>query len=549
MIAKDEKTTRPWATYAAWGLLTAGLLAAFWPYFGEMWSRWFPRWDEADLGLYARLVEGESYYTHGPLIPLVSFVIAALLIRHTRIAVRPNWRLGLAILAPSLLLHLTASFARVNFAQGFALVGTVAGLVAMIWGGQGLRRLWFPIAFLVFMIPLPDVTIGDLNFRLKMLASKAGVTLANAVGVIAESSGNRVFIAGDKSLVVANVCNGLRTLISLLAFGALYAYVCRVRRGWRLLLFAMSVPVAVVSNAIRIMSLIVVADIWDEQVATGWFHDGSGLMIYALAFLMMFGLERGILWGHRLAGRPMEIEGLFPDVRRGPDDEGQWGRMVAAAGRRRGWVAVAMVGVAALAVWHLQRKIPTVWDENMAANAVPGRMEVAGRQFRGNPRAVSRKTLGILETEDFFYSVYHAPGAPPLDFCIIFSRDNRKGTHPPDQCLEGGGNEIMHKDGLVVQTAGGRSVPCRELVVQIGQRMMYFLYTYKCGDTYTGSFWRQQLSIFANGLLSRDASGALIRLSTPVQGDIAEARRWCVDFMQNAIPHLDKNLQVEAATQ
>ena len=91
-------------------------------------------------------------------------------------------------------------------------------------------------------------------------------------------------------------------------------------------------------------------------------------------------------------------------------------------------------------------------------------------------------------------------------------------------------------------------MPCRELVIQQGRHRRYFLYTYKCGDAYTGSFWRQQLVIFFNGLFSRDASGALIRLSTPVQRNVAGARRWCRQFMERAVPYLDRNLQVEAAT-
>jgi len=85
-------------------------------------------------------------------------------------------------------------------------------------------------------------------------------------------------------------------------------------------------------------------------------------------------------------------------------------------------------------------------------------------------------------------------------------------------------------------------VPCRELVVQAGPNQQYHLYTYRCGETYTGSFWRQQLAIFANGLLSRDASGALIRVSTPVRGDVADARQRAKRLLGAAVPHLDRAL-------
>ena len=79
-------------------------------------------------------------------------------------------------------------------------------------------------------------------------------------------------------------------------------------------------------------------------------------------------------------------------------------------------------------------------------------------------------------------------------------------------------------------------------------RYVHFLYTYKCGSKYTDSFWVQQLVIFCNGLSDRNASGALVRSSTPIDGDIgdaeavASARAMSVAMMRAAIPHLDRGL-------
>lgn len=537
---------RAWASAAAWLLIIVGLVGVFGPSFGEMWSRWFPRWREADLGLYERITGGESYYTHGPLVPLVSVFIVWMLIRYAAILVRPSRLLGGGLLVLSLILQLMACFARVNFVQGFAFIGVVAGLVLMLWGLRALWRLAFPIAFLAFMAPLPEVTIYDLNFRLKMLASDLGVGLANMVGVIAAHSGNRVFLPGDKSLVIANVCNGLRTLISLLAFGALYAYVCRLRGLWRWGLFAMTVPVALVSNAIRVAILIIVADVWGTQLATGWVHDGTGVLIYVLAFLFMFGLERATLWVRRAIGRPAPVAPLFHDVRRGPQDDLQVGRMIAAA---RGWPVVAvavLVLLTAVGAHHFRRSLPPVWTDRIAQSALPKEMTIDGHLLYGYNRTLDRRTLAILETEDYFYTMYAGAGAPAIECCIIFSRDNRKGTHPPDQCLAGVGEGIIHKGGVAIEAAGRQGrIPCREIVVQTGDRRTYFLYTYKCGEQYTDSFWGQQLVIVLNGLRDRDASGAMIRLSTPVDAGAAEARARCSEFMRSAIPHLDSALDME----
>ncbi|HUU10188.1 MAG TPA: EpsI family protein [Phycisphaerae bacterium] len=538
------QTDKPrWSRWMPWLMLGAGLAAAYALNFYEMWVRWFPAWRRTNLGLYDRIMEGESYYTHGPLVPVVSLIIAILLIRHTRIQVRRSPVLGTVVLVGSLLLHLVACLARVNFASGFSLIGVLAGLVLLLWGRTALGRLWFPIAFLVFMVPLPEVSIAQLNFRLKMVAADTGVRLANLIGIVAERSGNQVFLEGDKQLVIANVCNGLRTLISLLAFGAIYTYVCKLRGLWRIGLFAMAVPVAVTSNSLRILGLIFVADVWDTRTATGAFHDISGLMIYLVAFALMFSLERLILGARQWAGRPATVLPLLHGVGRDAQDEDQWPRLVGAGRGAATWAAVGLVlATAAGAIW-LSRSVPSTWNGQMARGALPAEMDVDGKRLTSYDLEMDEATLTILETRDYLRRRYVVAGAPPLDFCIIFSEDNRKGTHPPDLCLEGGGQEIIATGDVAIAGVEGRgTVPCREIILQSGTSRLYFLYTYRCGDTYTRSFWMQQLTILANGLLSRNASGALIRVSTPVGRDVDEARQRCMRFLGAAIPHLDRAL-------
>lgn len=532
-----------WRAAGAWWLSVAGLTAAFARNFSGMWRRWFPAWNRAGLGLYDRLVQGDSYYTHGPLIPLVSLLMAVLLIRHTKIPVRPKRLTGSIVLGFSLLLHLGACLARANFASGFALIGVLAGLILLLWGGAALRRLWFPLAFLIFMVPLPEVSVASLNFRLKMLAASWAVALAEKLGLVVARSGSQVFLAGDKRLMIGNVCNGLRTLISLLAFGAVYAYVCRLRGLWRLGLFAMTIPVAVASNTLRIASLILVADVLTPEAATGWYHDLSGMMIFVIAFLLLFALERLVLWLRRVARRPGGVRPLFGGVAAGPEDRRQWQRLVRAAGGRAGWIAASALVLTAVGAWRLNASLPNTWRKNVAGSWLPIRLNVAGRQWHSYDMTLDERTLTILQTRDYLFRRYVTAEATPVDLCIIFSSDDRKGIHPPELCFEGSGSEVVAKADLTLTPVAGRgAVPCRELVVQSGLRKEYLLYTYKCGGNYTRSFWTQQFTIFVNGLLDRNASGALIRLSTHVEAGLAEARERTAQLLRVAIPHLSRAL-------
>jgi len=534
-----------WHALLLWLGIVAALTVMFYNTFREMWIRWFPAWRTAG-DLYHKITGGESYYTHGPLVPLVSLVIVLLLVRHVRIPVRPQRALGGIVLGLSLLLHLVACLARVNFVSGFAFIGVLCGLVLIFWGLEALKRLWFPIAFLIFMVPLPEVSIANLNFRLKMWASTIGVFLANLCGVMCERSGdwgNEVILSGDKRLVIANVCNGLRTLISLLAFGALYAYVCKLRGLWRVGLFLASIVVAVIANSVRILGLLIVADIWDEKVATGWFHDSSGILIFVLAFLLMFALEKAVLAIRAGLKRPAKIEPLFAGLLRTDQDEGQAGKLAMAVWRPSGMVSVVILGIAMGGTLWVSRSLPAVFDKQMAKKALPQQLSVAGAKWPGEDLELSQQEMDILETRDALVRQFRSAGTF-VEISIIFSEDNRKGTHPPDLCLEGGGQDIVSKQNLEVTGVQNRgSVSCRELVTRQGQASMYYLYTYKCGREYTDSFYRQQWVVLLNGLLARNASGALIRVRTPVYGnDIVGARRRAVAFMQAGIPHIDTNL-------
>ena len=547
---KTSKVWQKWLRRGGCVLLVAGLILAFRHNFYEMWFRWFPVWRSSnpDLSLYDRLVEGESYYTHGPLIPLVSLFISFLLVRYTKIRIRPQRLWGGLALGAFLMLHLASCLARVNFVSGFAFIGVLAGLVLFFWGWDALRRLWFPLAFLVFMVPMPMVTIAELNFRLKVLASRFGVALANAVGIIAVRSANRVFLEGDKNLVIANVCNGLRTIISLLAFGALYAYVCRLRGLWRVLLFALTIPAALLSNSLRVLSLIWVADVWNVRIATGWFHDFSGMMIFILAFILMFSLERLILWVRMAVGRPAKVRPLFEGQRLAPEERGQWSRMVGQVGRLSGYGVALVLLLVAGGAMKLYEDVPSSLNEKLVDKAVPDRLTILGHVMHGYNIPLSENDLRILEYPSYINRRYVGTDVASINLSFIFHKDNRKAVHPPDVCVEGGGNDIVAKINVDVRRIPGQEVvPCRGLLAvdKEGNRT-YHLYAYRCGDTNTRSFWYQQWIIFVNGLQDRNASGGLIHVTTPVTTDTNAAQQRCVEMIRAVLPHLDKNFPREA---
>lgn len=535
-------------------LATAGLLGLAWyGTFSRVWMQWFPAWWRRDTPLLDRLTGGDSYYTHGPLVPVVSLAVAVYI--YTRVGA-PAKRtaaaalLGWAVFVFFLLTHLLFTFASVTFASGFALLGVLAGLV-MIWGGRPLTKAYaLPIALLFFMVPLPLAWIDGINFELKVFATKAALWLAiHVFSVPAVVDGSYVLLAPDvaglpKTLVIENVCGGLRSIIALTYFAALFAALCRARGMWRWFLLLMAFPVAIACNVARITSLIVAAHHLGTEAAGehGWFHDLSGILVFALALAFMFLLESAVLLVGRLLKRDWSDARLL----------GYLGAVKGEAGKspRTGHPAVlaALAVAAGLSVYWMNRPEPQPMG-GIARAALPSRIELGQASYTSSELELDDKVLAILETDDYVYRRFTTePGSdqPAFDLLIVFSKNNRRGTHSPELCIQGSGERILSKGPVSIDAGDvtdGEPLAMREVISQDNRRTVYYLYVFKSGDSYTTHYTLQQATILLHGLLRRDSAGALIRLTVPVrEDDLDSARKLAQEAATRLMPVIDENL-------
>jgi hypothetical protein len=106
-----------------------------------------------------------------------------------------------------------------------------------------------------------------------------------------------------------------------------------------------------------------------------------------------------------------------------------------------------------------------------------------------------------------------------------------------------GGEVLLARDMELTGEAGIGTVGCRELEIRKGQQITYYVYTFKSGSTYTARFGWQQILLFLGTRLSGNASGALIRVSTPVSGNPDESKKRAVDLLRAALPYLHRALK------
>ncbi len=228
----------------------------------------------------------ETYYSHGFLVPLISiFLIWQKRKELNRFNINPSPK-GWLFFIHAILIYLISALFGIYFLAGFSLLLLLPGIVLLFLGWQFLKKILFSLLFLSFMIPLPLVAISNISFRLKILASQIAVFIVNLIGLPAIREGS-IIKTKHSYLVVEDPCSGIRSLIALIALGALMAYLSRISKPKKVVLFLAAIPIAIFANVIRIAALTLVSEMYGAKVATGTFHDIMGIMVFVISFLSM----------------------------------------------------------------------------------------------------------------------------------------------------------------------------------------------------------------------------------------------------------------------
>jgi exosortase len=219
---------------------------------------------------------------HGVLIP---FVVLALFWwkRKELLAQRLEvWPPGLALLALALVLHVLGYLMQQPRISIVALFTGIYGLMGLAWGPRWLRASFFPFFLFVFCLPLGSLT-EPLTFRLRLLVSKTVAILCQhvlAINVVSEGT-NLINVPGQYSYEVAAACSGIRSLIATTAIAVIYAFVAFSKHWKRGVLILSAIPLAVVGNVFRMMTIVIAAEFGGQQ-AGAYVHEGGPLGVLSL---------------------------------------------------------------------------------------------------------------------------------------------------------------------------------------------------------------------------------------------------------------------------
>jgi exosortase len=225
-------------------------------------------------------------YSHGFLVP--PFALLLLWLRRDRLdpaALRPSlW--GAALLAAGIGLRLFGAYFYYIWFDAITLVPCVAGLVLLLGGRAAWRWAWPSVLFLSFMIPLPYRLATALSGPLQRLATVSSTFVMQVLGLPALAEGN-VIQLNDAAIDVVEACSGLRMLVVFFALAAAVALVIRRPALDRALIVFSAVPIAVLSNILRVTVTGILYQFTDNETANHFFHDVAGWLMMPLALGML----------------------------------------------------------------------------------------------------------------------------------------------------------------------------------------------------------------------------------------------------------------------
>jgi exosortase len=235
------------------------------------WNHWLPNLNQ----------------DHGKLVIPGAILLVWYHRKKLRAAVKKGSNWGLAFLGAGFLLFLLGTRALQPRITMLAIPVLIFGVVLFLWGRQVARILAFPIGFLVFMIPVG--ALQQTSFRLQFLITNTVEALSSLIGIKIYAVGTTLrAVNGDWGFDIAEGCSGIRSLVAIIMLTAIYAHVFE-REWWKkLVLLGLSVFFAIIANALRIFTIIIIARLGYPQLAGGLYHEYSGYITPMLALVVVF---------------------------------------------------------------------------------------------------------------------------------------------------------------------------------------------------------------------------------------------------------------------
>lgn len=196
---------------------------------------------------------------------------------------------GIALFAAALFMYLFAKLNDFMFLDGFSFVVMIWAIFRIRFTRESVRKILFPLAYLLFLVPPPGLAIDTITFPLKKISTYGSYLLLKLLHVPVVVFGAILKIK-EHELFIADACSGFRSIVTLLALGALYAYYQETSTKKKWAIFLSVIPLGIMGNIFRIALTGLISYHIGARFAEGFFHTFSGGVLFVFTVLGLIGI-------------------------------------------------------------------------------------------------------------------------------------------------------------------------------------------------------------------------------------------------------------------
>lgn len=492
--------------------------SAWWPILGGLALLYVPTW--WDL---AHTTWREDEQSHGPVVLLVTAYLVWL--RRRELATtpsRPNPLAGWALLGLGLTLYAVGRSQQVIIFETASQIPVLLGILLLGKGVGTLRIVWFPLFYLVFMIPLPGFLVSDATGPLKQSVSAVVEAGLYQFGYPVARSGVTLTI-GQYQLLVADACSGLNSILALASVGILYVYLLW-RRGWpgNVLLLAAILPIAYAANVLRVVFLALLTYYVGDASAQGALHGTASVALFSSAVLLLYALDKLLMRVIPPPAEPRRLSAAVAPQAFSATPSAISLRVAAMALLAASGLTLALAAQppAHATPINLQAMIPERFDDWQLDRSVVALPQPSELQTR----------IDTSYTQTLFRNYVNTSGQHLM---LVLAYGDSGKVHNPEVCYPGQGFALIKQEEAVIDT-GDQRLPVQHLLTYRDNVPETVTYWVMVGDQVSrfGAAWRLQQLKYT--LLGQVRDGLVFRVSSlAVAPDLAYALQ--ADFVRSLI--------------
>jgi len=444
---------------------------------------------------------------------------------------RPAWH-GAVVLGCGLVFFWLGELAGELFTQYLSFWLVIVGLCWLFLGGEKLKTILFPLVMVLTMFPLPHFVNTKITLKLKLLSSQLGVAMLHLYGMSAYREGNIIDL-GFTQLQVVDACSGLRYLTALVILGLLVAYFYRASLWKKALVVLSTVPLAIVSNSLRIALTGILYETWGAKVAEGFFHGFSGWFI----FMVTLGALLGEIWLLERVGKNY-VAASRPTAARMNDVPREVRTGVRVFLTPHFTVAVLLLGATLALAQGIEFREKTPMAKSFAS------FPLTVDTWQGTRNVMEQQFVETLDLSDYVIIDYTDDSGKRVNFYVAYYESQRKGEsiHSPATCLPGSGWVFRQSSERKILLPKEKTVPVNRAMMQKGADRQVAYYWFPQRGRILTNAYQLKLYAFWDALTRQRTDGALVRLITPVSETetVADADLRLQEFTRVIVPVLEE---------